>query len=116
MVVIEYNATLGKENSLAMRYDPEFIWKDKTPPLYFGASLKALVELGKSRGYSLVACESTGANAFFILNELTKKVAKIPQIPEASIEDAFYHRPSWPKRLSEERQQEIIAALDFVEV
>lgn len=110
VVVIEYNATLGTERSATIKYDPDFVWKSKKPPLYFGASLKALASLGIQKGYSLVACESTGANAFFVLSELADRV------PSASVKEAYFPRPGWPKGLSEEKQQEIITALDFVDV
>jgi hypothetical protein len=44
-------------------YDPSFQW-DWTD--YFGASLRALKELGERKGYVLVYYESRGVNAFFV--------------------------------------------------
>src|SRR5690606_24964690 len=38
---------------------------------YFGASLKALEVLGRTRGYVLVACDSSGTNAFFVRGDHT---------------------------------------------
>jgi hypothetical protein len=37
--------------------------------IYFGASLPALVALGRRKGYRFVGCESHGANAFFVRDD-----------------------------------------------
>jgi hypothetical protein len=66
VVVIEYNAHVPPDLRRTIRYDPGFEW---TGTNYFGASLLALAELGKLKGYTLVYCERAGANAFFIANE-----------------------------------------------
>ena len=67
VVVIEYNASEGPHASTAIAYDPDFQWTETD---YFGASLQALVKLGASHGYTLVACDSRGVNAFFVIDEL----------------------------------------------
>lgn len=67
LVVIEYNAQLGPDVSWTVEYAPDFAW-DLTR--YHGASLLALVRLGKAKGYTLVCCESKGVNAFFIRDDL----------------------------------------------
>lgn len=59
VVVIELNPSI--ENDI-------YFVQDYGPRIHHGASLLALVELGKSKGYELVA--STGGNAFFVLSEL----------------------------------------------
>lgn len=63
VVVIEYNATVPPGESRVIAYDPRFRW-DGTD--YFGAGLSALAKLGRSKGYTLVACNSNGVNAFFV--------------------------------------------------
>jgi len=40
---------------------------------YFGASLLALKKLGDSKGYTLVCCDNSGTNAFFVRNDLIQK-------------------------------------------
>ena len=67
VVVIEYNAAEGPDVSTSIAYDPAFRWS-KTD--YVGASLQALVTLGKSLGYTLIVCDSRGVNAFFVADEL----------------------------------------------
>src|SRR6201995_3412824 len=63
VVVIEYNATLRPPMSRVVPYEPTQIWNGTN---YFGASLEALVRLGRKKGYRLVGCSFNGANAFFV--------------------------------------------------
>jgi len=71
ILVIEFNSTFGAEHSVTVPYDPAF---DHATAhfscLYFGASLPALVELGSRKGYRFVGCESHGANAFFVREDV----------------------------------------------
>jgi hypothetical protein len=71
VVCIEYNASFPPPESRAVPYDPE-MFKAAVAHLggssddYFGASLQALCDLGKEKGYELVYCSSDGVNAFFV--------------------------------------------------
>lgn len=67
VVVIEYNANWGPDARLTIPYDPARHW-DGTDA--YGASLAALVELGRAKGYTLVHCSTSGVNAFFVADEL----------------------------------------------
>jgi hypothetical protein len=67
VVVIEYNATLGPAVSKVMPYAPDRVWDRSTA---FGSSLKALELLGTTKGYSLVYCNITGNNSFFVRHDL----------------------------------------------
>jgi hypothetical protein len=67
VVVIEYNAAFPPPRRWVMREDPDHRW-DRTS--HFGASLASLAALGGTKGYTLVATDSTGVNAFFVLTEL----------------------------------------------
>jgi hypothetical protein len=67
LVVIEYNATLRPPMSFVVPYEPTRRWDGTN---YFGASLEALVRLGREKGYRVVGCNYTGANAFFVRNDL----------------------------------------------
>ncbi|CAN5658165.1 hypothetical protein BH09VER1_BH09VER1_00160 [soil metagenome] len=67
VVVVEYNAGLGPENDWIHPYEPSKVW-DYTQA--FGASLEAYVRLGAQFGYSLVGCDITGLNAFFVRDDL----------------------------------------------
>lgn len=64
VVVIEYNASLGRSARVVSPYDPQGRWDHAS--MAFGASLGALEALGREKGYALVACNITGVNAFFV--------------------------------------------------
>ncbi len=70
VVVMEYNATIPPDESRTITYDPAFVW-DKTT--YVGAGLLALVKLGKEKGYTLVGCNRSGVNAFFVQDALAQQ-------------------------------------------
>ncbi|MHA1491977.1 MAG: hypothetical protein ACTSRI_20275 [Promethearchaeota archaeon] len=89
VVIIEYNACVPVELSKVVEYDPEFKW-DFTD--YFGASILALFNMGKSKGYTLIGCESMGINAFFVLNDLVEGNFKIKEIKK------LYHLPRYGKK------------------
>jgi hypothetical protein len=67
VLVLEYNSQLGPETSIAVKYDPNFVW-DWT--YYQGASLMAFVNM--LTDYTLVYCEKTGINCFFVRTDLIK--------------------------------------------
>jgi hypothetical protein len=89
VVVIEYNGTFRSTHSVVMKYDSSFVW-DKTN--YFGASLSALEKLGRTKGYSLVGCNYTGVNAFFVRNDLVGERFLPPFTAETHYEEARYLR------------------------
>ncbi len=67
MVIVEYNSVFGKNSNWTVPYDPSFVRGEKhASTLYYGASLKALVGLGKEKGYAFIGCNSKGNNAYFI--------------------------------------------------
>jgi hypothetical protein len=67
VIIVEYNATLRPPVSVVMEYHDHNQWNGTS---YFGASLKAFEKLGHTKGYSLVGCNFTGVNAFFVRNDL----------------------------------------------
>ncbi len=67
VVVIEYNASATPGVLWVQRHRPGRFWDGSRR---FGASLDALNELAATLGYSLVGCESHGANAFFVRNDV----------------------------------------------
>lgn len=86
VVVIEYNADLGKDRSITVMYDDEFRrYQKHSSGLYHGASLLALTRLAHLKGYILLGCESSGTNAFFIRND----VAEAFNIDECAVEHAY---------------------------
>ena len=67
VVVIEYNATLRPPMSLVVPYEPARKWDGSN---FFGASLEALVRLGRDKGYRVVGCNYAGVNAFFVRDDV----------------------------------------------
>lgn len=67
VVVIEYNAGLRPPLSLTVPYQPNHAGGGTN---FFGASLEALVKLGRTKGYRVVGCNISGSNAFFVRDDL----------------------------------------------
>ena len=97
ILICEYNAVFGPTRRISVPYDPEFARTAKHwSNLYFGASLGALVSLGKQKGYSLVGTNSTGTNAFFVRDDLVPQ-----QFPALDAEAGFT-----PSRFRESRDKD----------
>ena len=120
IVIIEYNARFGKEKSCTIPYDENFLRQKKHySMIYYGASIKALVKLGKEKGYELVCCNKAGNNAFFVKKELLNN-----KIEPGNIEDLFYENKFRESRnlkgeltyLSQKEEKEIIFKLPLIEV
>lgn len=91
IIVVEYSAVFGFD-SLTIPFIKSFYYKEyHRRGYYHGASLPALVKIGEKKGYSLVGCDSTGVNAFFIRSDLINKT-----IRKVSAKQAFY--PSMRKK------------------
>jgi hypothetical protein len=88
VVVIEYNSIFPPDIDWIIKYNPNLKYNRYTS--FFGASLKALEKLGTRKGYTLVACESTGVNAFFVRSDLIGEKFKGPY--NAS---NFYSKPAY---------------------
>jgi hypothetical protein len=67
VVVIEYNAQLRPPLSVTVPYGANKRWDGTS---YYGASLEALVRLGRAKGYRIVGCCFSGVNAFFVREDL----------------------------------------------
>ncbi len=87
VVVIEYNATLRPPMSFTVPYDPMRQWDGTN---YAGASLEALVRLGREKGYRLVGCSFSGANAFFVRQDIGRDRFLEPATAEEHYEPPRY--------------------------
>lgn len=71
IVVCEYNSLWGWQRAVSTPYDPTFRRAAAHySHVYFGASLAALEQLGRHKGYALVATDARGSNAFFVRDDL----------------------------------------------
>lgn len=78
LICVEYNAKFRPPTALTIAYDAVHRWSGGD---YFGASLQYWVnQLG---GYRLVSCNLSGANAFFVRDDLAGA------FPEYSVEQLF---------------------------
>lgn len=114
IVVIEYNASLGTDRSVTVPYDPGFVRYDKHPSgLYHGASLCALTELGREKGYALVGVDSTGVNAFFVKKEFVSDDLK--EKKPSAVFVPHRGRTKYSK-ISESEQWSAVKDMPFIEI
>jgi hypothetical protein len=88
IVVVEYNAAMPPDVEWKVHYDPDRIWDGSQN---FGASLRAFELLGRHLGYSLVGCDFTGINAFFVRSDLTGDLFAAPFTAENHYEPVRYN-------------------------
>ncbi|MBO0949260.1 hypothetical protein [Fibrella forsythiae] len=71
VVIIEYNSLFGIDRPITTPYKADFVRTiAHHSNLYFGASLLALCDLGKLKGYTFVGCNQAGNNAYFVKDHL----------------------------------------------
>lgn len=112
LVVIEYNASLGPRRAATVRYVPQFDRFGAHPSGYYhGASLAAMAKLGAEKGYVLVGCDSSGANAFLVRRDLMGG-----ELRELTPAECFYPHRRRIGAQSLEQQMAVTSMLEFVEV
>jgi hypothetical protein len=120
LVIAEYNARFGPERAVTVPYDPKFHrGQAHCSSIYYGASLAALVRLGRRKGYAFVGANSAGNNAFFVRRDLLS-----PAIPEITSAQGYMPCKFRETRdaqgklqfLSEEEETAILSTLPLVEV
>lgn len=81
IVICEYNSHFGPTVEVTTPYNPSFV-RDSAhfSKIYYGASIAALYALAKIKGYSLVAANSAGNNAFFLRNDLVGSMSVLTPI------------------------------------
>lgn len=79
VICIEYNAKFPPPLSKKPVSNPKNVWRGSD---YMGSSLVALSELATIKGYSLVATNITGANAFFVRNDMVGDKFHVNSTPE----------------------------------
>jgi FkbM family methyltransferase len=67
LICVEYNAKFPPPTAVSITYNESHTWAEDD---YFGASLQSWVNHLRPAGYSLVCCNASGVNAFFIRNDL----------------------------------------------
>lgn len=93
VVIIETHVEFGMRD-IVVPYDPNYSFPGKHP-VYHGASPKAMVKLGKEKGYRLVGANQLGFNFIFVKNGLGEE-----HMPEVSVESVLQHpsvEESWKR-------------------
>ncbi len=81
VLVAEYNSVFGPHSRVSVPYAPDFSRKAAHPSgLYFGASIGALADLAREKGYLLVGSNSAGCNAFFVRRDVAGGLEEV--LPE----------------------------------
>jgi hypothetical protein len=115
VVIVEYNSVFGNERAITIPYNPSFKRSEAhNSCLYAGASLPALHELAKSKGYLFIGCNSAGNNAYFLRKDMSNDSVK-----EISLDSGYVHSKFRESRdsdgrlnfLSNEARQEAISGL-----
>lgn len=84
LVVVEYNALLGRERPLVVPYQRGFErGKAHFSHLYWGASLPALCHLAARKGYAFVGSNQAGNNAHFVRRD------RLRDLPEVSCREGW---------------------------
>lgn len=89
VVCCEYNHWFGPNKKIVLKYNENFNFIDNG---IFGASLLAINELMKKKGFFLIAVESSGTNAFFVKNEYKNLFDEICPIKSFISEGRFYNQ------------------------
>lgn len=87
LVVAEYNARFAPPIDWVMPYNAHHAWDGSD---HYGASLTAFTALMADKGYSLVGCNLSGVNAFFVRNDLLGDRFLQPFSAETHYEPARY--------------------------
>ena len=94
----EYNATIPVDVSWTIDYNPTHSWEKDN---YFGASLKHLATLFEQHQYTPVACSATGANVFFIRNDLMHLFQDCPtSLAEIYVPPLYFLQNRWGQKVS----------------
>jgi len=78
IIICEYNSLFGQKKSVTVPYKKNYIRAEEHySNLYYGASIKAFIDLMKKRNYFLIGTNSAGNNAFFLKKNHWNKANKL---------------------------------------
>ena len=67
IIICEYNSLFGHKKAITVPYKENYIRSNEHySNLYYGASIKAFIDLMKKKNYYLIGTNSAGNNAFFL--------------------------------------------------
>ena len=78
IVICEYNSLFGQKKAITVPYKKNYIRSNEHySNLFYGASIKAFIDLLKKRNYFFIGTNSAGNNAFFVSQNIWKKAKKL---------------------------------------
>lgn len=84
IIVAEYNSFFGSKRKVTIPYDPDFVRSDgHFSHIYYGASIAALTDVARKKGYKLIASNLSGNNVFYVREDL------MGNLKEISVEEAY---------------------------
>ena len=115
VVCIEYNGKFPPDLSWKQAYNANHVW-DRSD--WQGASLKAMEELGKKKGYVLVGTGLNGVNAFFVREDLYSKQLFLEcrtarELYNPYRKELVFDTPGHPARYCLAEQEENRGILDY---
>lgn len=120
LVIVEYNSRFGAERAVTVPYDPKFVRQEAhSSCAYYGASLAALVALGRRKGYAFVGSNTAGNNAFFVRRDLLPATLREVSVAEGYVALQFREARDAQGKLafmSPEQEAKLVNALPLVEV
>ena len=120
LVIVEYNARFGPERAVTVPYDAAFQRsRAHHSNIYYGASLAALVGLGKKKGYAFVGSNSAGNNAFFVRRDLLPADLRERTARDGFVDGKFREARDENGRLTfldAAQEKALLATLPLVEV
>jgi hypothetical protein len=97
VVQIEYNGMFIPPQKAVVAFHPMLYWDEES--IHFGASIQSLCELGRRKGYELVAVNERGINLFFVDDRYYKRFGIKDNSPEKLFRPYNYNRPLGPQDL-----------------
>lgn len=90
LFVVEYNSKFPPPVEFVMEYDARHRWGGDD---HFGASLSSFDTLFREFGYRLICCNAaTGANAYFVPEDLADRFPEAPERIEDIFAEPFYYQ------------------------
>jgi hypothetical protein len=116
IVIAEYNSVFGSNKEWTIPYDDHFVRTNKhSSNLYYGASLKALYNLAKQKGYSFIGCNSKGNNAYFVRNDKVG-IFQTKTVEEGFVRAKFREAVINNKRVSASDKIKILDGMEIYDI
>ncbi len=92
IVIIKYNATHLPDEDKVAKHRPYYCGDETN---YFGASILAMYNLGRSKGYSLIYAENVGVNLFFVRDDILERADF--SFKNTNLVEKLYRYPAYGK-------------------